>query len=52
MFSLPPENWYRLAGWLVLGLIIYFAYSRKHSTLAAQTAKGETRAKLEVQSAK
>jgi basic amino acid/polyamine antiporter, APA family len=41
MFSLPPENWYRLAGWLLLGLIIYFAYSRKHSTLALQAARGE-----------
>jgi APA family basic amino acid/polyamine antiporter len=52
MFSLPPENWYRLAGWLVLGLIIYFAYSRKHSTLASQAARGGTGAKLEMQSAK
>jgi basic amino acid/polyamine antiporter, APA family len=35
MFSLPPENWVRLAVWLVIGLAIYFLYSRKHSTLAA-----------------
>jgi APA family basic amino acid/polyamine antiporter len=41
MFSLPPENWYRLGGWLLLGLIIYFVYSRKHSTLALQAARGE-----------
>jgi APA family basic amino acid/polyamine antiporter len=40
MFSLPPENWYRLAGWLLLGLIIYFAYSRKHSALAKLAARG------------
>ena len=39
MFSLPTENWYRLAGWLVLGLVIYFAYSRKHSTLRRMTAQ-------------
>ncbi|MES2702493.1 MAG: amino acid permease [Bacteroidota bacterium] len=26
-------NWARLLGWLALGLIIYFAYSRKHSKL-------------------
>ena len=35
MFSLPPENWVRLFVWLVIGLVIYFSYSRKHSTLAA-----------------
>ena len=26
-------NWVRLGGWLVIGLIIYFAYSRKNSKL-------------------
>jgi APA family basic amino acid/polyamine antiporter len=36
MFSLPPENWYRLAGWLALGLVIYFLYGRKHSVLGKQ----------------
>ena len=34
MFSLPVENWYRLLGWLGIGLVIYFAYSRHHSVLA------------------
>jgi APA family basic amino acid/polyamine antiporter len=43
MFSLPPENWYRLAGWLVIGLVIYFVYSRKHSTLATQAAHRSVR---------
>jgi APA family basic amino acid/polyamine antiporter len=33
MFSLPAENWLRLALWLGLGLVIYFAYGRKHSVL-------------------
>jgi APA family basic amino acid/polyamine antiporter len=33
MLSLPAENWYRLAGWLALGLVIYFLYGRHHSTL-------------------
>jgi APA family basic amino acid/polyamine antiporter len=42
MFSLPPENWYRLGGWLAVGLVIYFLYGRKHSALAAQTAGRET----------
>jgi APA family basic amino acid/polyamine antiporter len=33
MFSLPGENWLRLAIWLGIGLVIYFAYSRKHSRI-------------------
>jgi basic amino acid/polyamine antiporter, APA family len=40
MFSLGPENWYRLFGWLALGLLIYFSYGRKHSVLARLRAKG------------
>jgi basic amino acid/polyamine antiporter, APA family len=31
MFSLPWANWVRLLGWLLIGLVIYFAYSRHHS---------------------
>ena len=34
MFSLGPENWLRLFVWLILGLVIYFGYSRRHSALA------------------
>jgi APA family basic amino acid/polyamine antiporter len=37
MLSLPAGNWYRLILWLVLGLVIYFAYGRRHSLLARQT---------------
>jgi APA family basic amino acid/polyamine antiporter len=33
MFSLPSENWWRLIVWLILGLVIYFSYSSKHSEL-------------------
>ncbi|RZK68355.1 MAG: amino acid permease, partial [Pedobacter sp.] len=33
IFGLGLENWIRLAAWLVLGFIIYFGYSRKHSHL-------------------
>ncbi|WLD23863.1 amino acid permease [Flavobacterium dauae] len=33
MVSLPVESWERLAIWLALGLVIYFAYSKKHSKL-------------------
>ena len=31
MFSLGTENWIRLIAWLILGLIIDFAYGRSHS---------------------
>ncbi|MGE0406004.1 MAG: APC family permease, partial [Candidatus Korobacteraceae bacterium] len=40
MFSLPAENWLRLAIWLATGLVIYFAYSRHHSVVA-QMARAE-----------
>ena len=33
MASLDVESWYRLVIWLVIGLTIYFTYSRKHSNL-------------------
>ncbi|QIS11755.1 amino acid permease [Nocardia arthritidis] len=33
IWSLPWQTWVRFAVWLVVGLIIYFAYSRTHSKL-------------------
>jgi APA family basic amino acid/polyamine antiporter len=36
MFSLPPANWYRLFAWLALGMVIYFAYGRRHSILGKE----------------
>lgn len=33
MYSLGPSNWLRLIVWLVIGQVIYFAYSRYHSHL-------------------
>ena len=33
MFSLPEENWFRLFGWLLIGLVIYYFYGRKHSIM-------------------
>jgi APA family basic amino acid/polyamine antiporter len=36
MFSLPAENWYRLFGWLALGMIIYLFYGRRHSILGKE----------------
>jgi basic amino acid/polyamine antiporter, APA family len=37
MFSLPAENWYRLIGWLLIGLVIYFLYGRRHSVMSKHT---------------
>jgi amino acid transporter len=39
MFSLPAENWWRLIIWLLIGLVIYFSYGRKHSHLARYLAR-------------
>ena len=33
MYGLPGETWLRLGGWLVVGCLIYFGYSRRHSLL-------------------
>ncbi len=38
MCSLGWGNWKRLIGWLLIGLVIYFFYGRKHSTMALQRA--------------
>jgi APA family basic amino acid/polyamine antiporter len=35
MLGLGWQNWARLLIWLVLGLAVYFGYSRKHSLLAS-----------------
>jgi APA family basic amino acid/polyamine antiporter len=40
MFSLPAANWYRLFGWLAIGLTIYFLYGRRHSHLG-KALRGE-----------
>ncbi|WXD00341.1 amino acid permease [Bradyrhizobium sp. 27S5] len=36
MFGLPLDTWIRLAVWLVIGLLIYAAYGRRHSRLRAR----------------
>jgi APA family basic amino acid/polyamine antiporter len=36
MLSLPAANWFRLFGWLLLGLCIYFGYGRRHSLLGKE----------------
>lgn len=33
MFWLGRDNWIRLLAWLVVGLVVYFGYSRRHSLL-------------------
>ena len=40
MASLPRETWLRLIVWLIVGMVIYFTYGRKHSRVqqAARSA--------------
>jgi APA family basic amino acid/polyamine antiporter len=38
MLFLPWETWVRLGGWLVVGLVLYFAYGHRHSLLRRGTA--------------
>lgn len=35
MASLPADTWRRLIGWMVLGVVIYFAYGYRHSRAQA-----------------
>jgi APA family basic amino acid/polyamine antiporter len=44
MFSLPVENWYRLIVWMVVGLVIYFSYGYKHSTIHTHAASAHIQA--------
>jgi len=42
MISLPHRTWIRLISWMLIGLIIYFTYSRKHSVLARRRDNNAT----------
>lgn len=42
MAGLPIESWERLAIWMALGIIIYFAYSKKHSLARLQAERNNT----------
>src|SRR5207244_483382 len=47
VFGLGWPNWLRLGIWMVIGLVIYFAYSMKNSTLnKLQVADDKANAKL------
>ena len=41
MLFLPLETWLRLVGWLVLGLLIYGFYGRRHSAIGRELARQE-----------
>jgi APA family basic amino acid/polyamine antiporter len=36
--SLPADTWIRLVIWAVIGILIYFFYSRHHSKLRQQNS--------------
>jgi len=42
MLTLEWQNWARLASWLVIGLLIYFLYGKKHSVMAKRLAEEKT----------
>jgi APA family basic amino acid/polyamine antiporter len=35
MLNLPGDTWLRFVAWMALGFVLYFAYSRRNSRLAA-----------------
>lgn len=48
MASLPIESWERLAIWMVLGIVVYFLYGKRHSKirLAVKARQQDTDSKL------
>ena len=39
MYSLPKITWFRFGGWMLAGLLIYFAYSVRHSKIQHALAR-------------
>jgi APA family basic amino acid/polyamine antiporter len=50
MAGLPGDTWLRLIIWLVVGMVMYFAYGRKHSKVQAGVAQVATPAVTATQS--
>ena len=44
MLTLPEDTWIRLIAWLIIGLVIYFGYGRRHSRLQKELAEGKAAA--------
>lgn len=40
MLNLATLTWVRFAVWLMLGVIVYFAYGRRHSRVAMRSTSG------------
>ncbi|MFF8536277.1 amino acid permease [Streptomyces sp. SAS_267] len=40
MLNLPAETWLRFAIWMVVGIVVYFLYGRRHSLLELRPEKG------------
>ncbi|SEN56384.1 amino acid permease [Lihuaxuella thermophila] len=41
MLQLPGDTWVRFGIWLLIGLVVYFTYSRKHSNLNSASEAGK-----------
>jgi basic amino acid/polyamine antiporter, APA family len=48
MAGLPIMNWIRFFVWLLLGLCVYFFYSRKHSALSVEKLQAVSAGKEDV----